>query len=97
MKTPTKPKTKKTTYKCNEFSTEIQEIGAILDSHLEVINDHADLIDNHGEVINSYADSWQHIREDQEILSHRINLVFWFCGITTAIATSLAITALVCK
>jgi hypothetical protein len=77
----------------NEYKKFINSLNGLGD----IINDHAEIIDDHGEVINSYADSWQHIREDQEILSHRINLVFWFCGITTAIATSLAITALVCK
>jgi hypothetical protein len=77
----------------NEYKNIVNSFNGLGD----IINDHAEIIDEHGEVINSYADSWQHIREDQEVLSSRINLVFWFCGITTAIATSLAITALVCK
>jgi hypothetical protein len=97
MKPTTKTKKKSTTSKCNEYSTEFKEIEAILDNQFEIINDHADLINNHGQIINSYAESWKQIREDQEVLSSRITLVFWFCGITTAIATTLAITSLVCK
>ena len=61
-----------------------------IDNHAEVINDHSETIDNHAEVL-------EQARENADILDAKVTLVFWFCGITTAIATALAITALVCK
>jgi len=90
MKPTTKPKKKSTTSKCDEYNIKLKTFGAVIDNHAEILNDHA-------EVVNSYAESWKQIRENQEVLSSRITLVFWFCGITTAIATTLAITSLVCK
>jgi putative lipoic acid-binding regulatory protein len=61
-----------------------------IDNHAEVINDHSETINNHAEVL-------EQARENADILDAKVTLVFWFCGITTAIATALAITALVCK
>ena len=89
-KTTKKPSTSTLENEYKNIVNSLNELG-------EIINDHAEIIDDHGEVINSNADSSEQIRKDQEVLSSRISLVFWFCGITTAIATALAITALVCK
>lgn len=90
MTTTTKSKNKKPTSQCNEYSTEIKTISAILDNHAEVIDELADVVDNHAEVLGQ-------IRENEDVLASRLTIIFWFCGITTAVATALAITSLVCK
>jgi hypothetical protein len=87
----TTPKTKtKTTKPVVDIVKILAEIQDQLDNHAEVINENA-------EAINNNAEACEQDRDNANVLDAKVTLVFWFCGITTAIATALAITALVCK
>jgi hypothetical protein len=84
----TTPKTKtKTTKPVVDIVKMLAEIQDQLDNHAEVINANA----------NANAEACQQDQDNANVLDAKVTLVFWFCGITTAIATALAITALVCK
>ena len=87
----TTPKTKtKTTKPVVDIVKILAEIQDQLDNHAEVINENS-------ETINNNAEACEQDRDNANVLDAKVTLVFWFCGITTAIATALAITALVCK
>lgn len=87
----TTPKTKtKTTKPVVDIVKILAEIQDQLDNHAEVINENS-------EAINNNAEACEQDRDNANVLDAKVTLVFWFCGITTAIATALAITALVCK
>jgi len=98
----TTPKTKTKTKATNPTSVDkysdkyiavlkiLAEIQEQIDNHAEVIRDNSETINNNAEVLGQ-------ARKNANVLDAKVTLVFWFCGITTAIATALAITALVCK
>ena len=87
----TTPKTKtKTTKPVVDIVKILAEIQDQLDNHAEVINENS-------ETINNNAEACEQDRDNANVLDAKVTLVFWFCGITTVIATALAITALVCK
>ena len=90
----TTPKTKtKTTKPVVDIVKILASSQELIDEHEEALNAHADAINNLSEISTTLFNQ----REDANVLDAKVTLVFWFCGITTAIATALAITALVCK
>jgi hypothetical protein len=94
----TTPKTKtKTTKPVVDIVKILAGSQELIDEHEEALNAHADAINSHAKDLSEISTTLFNQREDANVLDAKVTLVFWFCGITTAIATALAITALVCK
>lgn len=87
----TTPKTKTTKAKCNDPYIEIVKILAEMQEDIE---DHDDVINNHYEVLQEIQENGEKLFSNDEILSDKINGIFWMCLIGVGVAITFSFVAL---